>query len=342
MDTIWWRSYSNPTFFESIIYYNLLNKLPDFKTYQQKSKKFLKIFIPYINFKWKNKIWEIVNQEKDINLVFFINIPLDQITDIPSKIKEEFGIPSFYLEGDMPTILPKYSVGRGFKFNYYQNADLSVFDIFYSNSIGVTNDIKSMGAKKIESLHYAVDPQFFQPLPTRKKFDISFFGYGSQYREDWMEKLITKPSNEMCRYKFAVAGGGFGISLGNADLVGDISFDNYRLFCSQSRINLNITRWSHTNVYGSSTARIFELAGFGCCIVSQPYNGMDEWFDPGREIFMIKNDEEINELYNWLLDDEEIRIKSGMAARERVLKNHTYGHRAQQIINNFNDLKDKT
>jgi len=78
-----------------------------------------------------------------------MNIPLNHITGIPTEIKQEFGIPCLYYDGDMPTILPKYAVSRGFKFDYYLEADLSEYDVFFVNSKGVIEDLKEAGAKKV-------------------------------------------------------------------------------------------------------------------------------------------------------------------------------------------------
>ena len=96
-----------------------------------------------------------------------------------------------------------------------------------------------------------------------------------KFNEEWMTNMITNPSKRLPDINFSVGGGGFGIDMGNAALVGHISYSAFREFCCGSKINLNITRWSHTNVYASATARPFDLAAYGACIVSQPYNGID-------------------------------------------------------------------
>ena len=192
----------------------------------------------------------------------------------------------------MPTILPKYATDRGFKFNYYVNADLSEFDAFFSNSKGVIPDLEEMGARNIHPLYYAADPGLFTPIPVRKDIDVSFYGHGSEFREEWMTKLITHPSERLPRLKYSVGGKGFGIPLGKADLVGHLTYSEFRKYCCRSKVCLNITRWSHTNVFASATARPFELAAYGACIISQPYNGIEEWFDVGRELIVVKSEKE--------------------------------------------------
>ncbi len=120
--------------------------------------------------------------------------------------------------------------------------------------------------------------------------------------------------------------------MGNAKMIGDLSYSEWREFCCRSKINLNITRWSHTSIYASSTSRPFELAAFGACIVSQPYNGIEEWFEVGKELFVVNNESEAIETYRRLLHNEEEREKIGNRARERVLREHTFKHRAEQLV----------
>jgi spore maturation protein CgeB len=240
----------------------------------------------------------------------------------------------------MPTILPRYATSRGFKFNYYVDADLSEFDAFFTNSKGVIPDLEEMGAKNVRPLYYAADPDLFSPVNVEKDIDISFFGYGSEFREEWMTKMIADPSMELPDVNFTVGGGGFGISLGNANLIGDLSYSAFREFCCRSKICLNITRWSHTNVYASATARPFELAAYGACIVSQPYNGIEEWFEVGKDIIVVESEDEAIETYQWLLASDEERQTFGENARERILREHTYHNRAELVTRELGNIKN--
>lgn len=342
VESLWWRTYPNPCSWESKIFNTYLEqkkkkgKLPK---HHKKSSLIDKFAEKYVKKKWEKHLINIMEKEKDIDAILFINIPLNHIRGIPAKIGKEYGIPVAYFDGDMPTILPKYAVDRGFKFNYYVNADLSEYDAFFTNSKGVIPELEEMGAKRVYPLYYAADPELFRPIDVEKDIDISFFGYGSEYREEWMTKLITEPSKKLRDVNFVVGGKGFKIDLGNANLIGDISYSAFREFCCRSKICLNITRWSHTKVYASSTARPFELAAYGACIVSQPYNGIEEWFEVGKELIVVESEEEAIETYKWLLTDDTEREKIGKRARERILKEHTFRHRAQKIINVLEVIK---
>jgi spore maturation protein CgeB len=69
-----------------------------------------------------------------------------------------------------------------------------------------------------------------------------------------------------------------------------------------------------------------------CCIVSAPYNGLENWFEIGKEIIVAKTAKECIEIYQMLIDDDEMRMNMGVAARNRVKRDHTSRHRARQIL----------
>jgi hypothetical protein len=336
IESPWWRTYENPCAEESMLY----NRYLEARKKAGREPAARTIFSPiadglinnYTRPKWERFLSAVLTKEKDISMLLFMSVPITHFKGIPSKVRNRFRIPAVFYDGDMPTILPKYTVSRGFKFNYYEGADLSEYDAFFTNSKGCIPDLEAMGARNVHPLYYGIDPELAAPVETPQDIDISFFGYGSDFREEWMEKLITIPSRRMPGVKFAVAGGGFRIDLGGARMIGDLSYSQWRRFACQSRINLNITRWSHTSVYASSTSRPFELASFGSCIVSQPYNGIDEWFTPGNDIIVVNDCDEAISQYERLLGSTESRRALSTNARQRVLKEHTYMHRARELI----------
>src|SRR5262249_49986766 len=101
---------------------------------------------------------------------------------------------------------------------------------------------------------------------------------------------------------------------------------------SAARVNLNITRRSHATVHASSTARPFELAATGAAIVSNPVEGIERWFEPGRELFVAASADDALVAYRELLSDPGQAEEVGRRARERVLDTHPYAHRARRVL----------
>jgi spore maturation protein CgeB len=85
-------------------------------------------------------------------------------------------------------------------------------------------------------------------------------------------------------------------------------------------------------VPGSSTSRPFELASCGAAIVSNPHEGIERWFEPGRELIVVETAEEAVDAYRELVADPAQAEELGRRARERVLDEHTYAHRARRLL----------
>jgi spore maturation protein CgeB len=126
-------------------------------------------------------------------------------------------------------------------------------------------------------------------------------------------------------------------SVGRAVHLADVPFNRLRDQIARSRINLVITRDPHARTYASSTMRPFELAMAGACIVSNPYAGIERWFDPGREILIVGSAEEAIDRYRFLLAHEADRRALGAAARRRALAEHTFRHRAAALVGIVHD-----
>jgi len=331
----WWRTYPNPCARESILY-NQLFERKALRTSGGRgiASRLARLAIQnYVNPKWKNHLMRLLDIEGDVDAVLFLSVPLNHFSGIASVIKKTCALPVVYYDGDMPTILPGYAEERGFRFSYYLDADLSEYDAFLTNSKGVEDLLRQMGANNVGTLYYGIDPELYAPVEgIVQDIDVFYYGHGSRTREDRLGFMISEPSRALPGVTFLVAGRSFDIDMGDAKVYGDLSLPSWRRFCCRSKINLNITRAIHASIYGSSTARLFELASLGCCIVSDPYAGLNEWFEEGREVFIARSAEEARDTYRWLLASPEVRARSGGCARERVMNEHTYLHRARQLL----------
>jgi len=143
--------------------------------------------------------------------------------------------------------------------------------------------------------------------------------------------MLAEPSRQLGYARFAARGTNLG-DLGRTRLLPYLSFSKLREYACRTKINLCITRQAHASVYASSSSRPFELSSMGCCIVSNPYLGIEEWFEPGKEVFVVNSRDEAIDRYRYLLSHDSERQAIGMAARERVLKEHTFQHRAHQLV----------
>ncbi len=280
---------------------------------------------------WERHLDHILTREPDIDAVLLLTVPLNHFSGIPAEIQRKHGKPVFYYDGDVPASLPNL---RGFSsgFRIYHGADPSEYTAFFSNSKGGGELIQALGARAVHTLYYGVDPDVFGPVPVpAQDLDVFFYGHGREYRGEWIDALLRDASLELTEARFAVRGTSLG-DLGRTELLPYLSFSKLREYACRSKLNLAITRMAHASVYASSTSRPFELAALGATIVASPYLGIEEWFEPGKEVVVISSVEEATDRMRWLLTHDAERRAIGQAARRRALAEHTFRHRAQELV----------
>ncbi len=327
--TPWWRSYRNPTEREGELY---ANSGIHTKNAQGLRKRINDNIVPkladlVLTTKWVRLFSEILEKEKEFDAIILVGVPLNHFNGLAKYLKSNFSCPLIYYDLDVPTSLPKHG---GFSFSYYLNADVSVYDAIIVPSDGVLEDLNQLNANKVFSVHFGVDPDLYLPLTVNQDIDVFFFATSDSDRENEVAMMISEPSTKLSAH-FLVSGLKYTSNLQRAKKIDMLPFSLWRYYACRSKINLNVTRTRHASTY-TSTSRPFELAAMECCIVSHPYKGLDKWFAKDKEIFVVENTKEAIETYEWLLNDEETRRKAGINARNRVLKEHTFRRRAEEIL----------
>jgi glycosyltransferase involved in cell wall biosynthesis len=279
--------------------------------------------------KWRRHLVRLLAEHRDTDAVVFLTVPPNHFGGVPRELRHRYGVPTYLYDGDVPASLPRFSGFHG-GFKIYQGADLGEYEAVISNSLGGAEELRRLGATKVHVLYYAADPSLLRPISAGEDIDVFFFGRDAQYRQQWIEAMLTKPSRELSEARFAVRGIDLG-PLGCVRMLPYLSFSALREYCCRSRVNLLITRDPHAHVYGSSSARPFELAALGRAMVSNPYLGIQEWFEPGSEVLIVHDAEEATSTYRWLLRDAPARFELGHRARKRLLEEHTYDHRAAKL-----------
>jgi spore maturation protein CgeB len=77
------------------------------------------------------------------------------------------------------------------------------------------------------------------------------------------------------------------------------------------------------------SGRLFEAAACGAAVLSDSWDGLDQFFEPQSEILVANTTEEA--LAALEVSDDELR-RIAQAARERALSDHTAERRALQLI----------
>jgi hypothetical protein len=343
IESPWWRTAPNPVYREAETFARARDaiarlkgdRLPRRAEQQPEDtavdKAVREVIWRYVTPRWRRHLELLLERERDVDAVVFFTVPMSHVRGIPSQLRERFGVPVVFYDGDVPMSLPEFG-GADTGFNYYHGADPSEYDLVVSNSEGGLERLRELGARRAEAVFWAADPDIFHPYHVEKDHDVFFYGYGDKFRREWMQALVGEPSRAAPDVDFALGGHDFRGDIGRARLIGDVPFNVFARAISAARINLNITRRSHATVFGSSTARPFELAAAGAAIVSNPVEGLELWFEPGRELLVVSSAEEATAAYRELLADPGRAEELGRRARERALDEHTYAHRARRLL----------
>ncbi len=342
VESPWWRTAPNPTFVEGESFARARDVVARLKgdSYLRRAednpedglgeRMTREVIWRWVTPRWRKHLDGLVRDERPDALVVF-TVPMAHLRGVPTYLRERYGLPIVFYDGDVPMSLPEFG-GMDTGFNWYHQADPSEYDLVVSNSEGGLERLRELGARRAEAVFWGADPDFFAPRDVEKEMDIFFYGYGDKFRREWMQALVGEPSRALPDVDFALGGRDFQGDVGNARSTGDVPFNAFSRAISAARVNLCITRRSHASVYASSSCRPFELASAGAAIVANPYNGIDRWFEPGTELIVVEDARQAIDAYRDLLADPAQAEEMGRRARERVLDEHTYRHRARRLL----------
>ena len=109
---------------------------------------------------------------------------------------------------------------------------------------------------------------------------------------------------------------------------GHVGTADHNAFNSSVTAVLNINRDSMAAYGFSPPTRVFEAAGAGACVITDAWDGIEQFLEPGREILVARDGAEVAIADRTRPDAAKV---VGERARRRVLAAHTYDHRATLV-----------
>ncbi len=219
---------------------------------------------------------------------------------------------------------------------YLPTYGLEPFDLVLSYTGGkALEELKSrLGARRVAPLYGCVDPASHKRVPASQQYRCAF-SYIGTYAEDrqlQLEELFLKPAREAPQSKFCIAGAQYPADFPWAEniyFVRHLPPHEHPAFYSSSKVTLNITRAAMANMGYCPSGRLFEAAACGTPVISDQWDGLEQFFTPGSEILVAGNSQNILDVLN--LDDQELQAVAH-AAQGRVMQEHTAEHRAGELI----------
>ncbi|SRR5579884_120236 len=203
----------------------------------------------------------------------------------------------------------------------------------YGGGDPVVKAYQSLGARACVPIYNALDPETHHPVPPDPRFegDLAFLGNRLPDREARVEQFFFQAAKALPDARFLLAGNGWvdKVMPGNIRSVGHLYTRDHNAFNCTPRAVLNITRESMARTGFSPATRVFEAAGAAACLITDAWEGIELFLDPGKEVLMARDGIEVAEQLRALTPAHARAI--GEAARRRILSEHTYAHRAAQL-----------
>ncbi|MEZ2126203.1 MULTISPECIES: glycosyltransferase [unclassified Sinorhizobium] len=200
----------------------------------------------------------------------------------------------------------------------------------YGGGDPVVSSYRALGARQCAPIYNALDPQTHYPVApdTRFSADLGFLGNRLPDREARVETFFLEPAARLARQRFLLGGSGWHDKplTDNVNYVGHVAERDHNAFNVSPRAVLNISRASMAENGFSPATRVFEAAGAGACLITDYWEGIERFLEPGREVVVARDGKDVADALLALTRDDAAAI--GTRARERLLREHTYVHRA--------------
>lgn len=246
-------------------------------------------------------------------------------------------VTAFY-DIDTPVTLHKLDEGD----REYLSADLiPQFDLYLSFAGGKALEIleEKYKAQLARPFYCSVDPDLYYPEEEQKQWKLGYLGTYSDDRQPMLNELLIEPAKILKDEKFVVAGPSYPETIqwpDNVERTEHLPPHKHLKFYNRQHLTLNVTRKAMTELGHSPSVRLFEAAACGTPILSDFWVGLDELFKDQEEIFIARNKKEAQEIISGISDENLLR--AGRAAREKVLAGHTANHRAEQLIEYYEQV----
>jgi len=217
---------------------------------------------------------------------------------------------------------------------WFQRQALAEYDCYFDLDSHFLRIAREHGARRVEHLPGCADPEEHHPAPLSPEEDahygaeVSFVGSPYPERVPFFEALAG--------HRLRLWGIGWdtidprGLAAVSAAVVREPVYGLKKTkIYRASAINLNI---QGTRMVNGENFRLFEIAACEAFCLTTPKPDLERWFRPGHDLETFASADELRVKVDRFLGDPATRLERARAARQIVLKSHTYDHRAAQVL----------
>jgi spore maturation protein CgeB len=239
---------------------------------------------------------------------------------------------SVFYDMDTPVTLARVRAGRDV--DYLPREGLGGFDLVLSyTGGGALGELeRRLGARRARPLYGHVDPDHHRPAAPEPRFEaaLSYLGTYAADRQAALDRLFLETARRRPELKFLIGGSGYPENFpwsGNIWFARHVAPPEHAAFFCSCKLTLNVTRRDMAALGWCPSGRLFEAAACGAPILSDVWEGLEAFFEPGREILTAERPADVLDA----LSHADLAAVAG-AARERTLDEHTSMARARELL----------
>ncbi|WP_322886271.1 glycosyltransferase (plasmid) [Sinorhizobium medicae] len=243
---------------------------------------------------------------------------------------------------DTPVTLAKLERGDE---EYLARRQVAFFDIYFSFSGGKTLDRlrDEFAARRPVPLYCAVDLEAYRNTGAPTKWDLGYLGTFSPDRQPVLERLLIEPARRLPHMRFAVAGPSYPSDIHwppNVERIEHLPPGEHAEFYSRQRFTLNVTRADMVAAGWSPSVRLFEAAACRTPIVSDWWEGIENFFPPGEAVVIAQSSSDV--VTALTSPDEAQREALADCAYRRVAAEHSSAARARSFVEALESVAART
>jgi spore maturation protein CgeB len=244
---------------------------------------------------------------------------------------------------DLDTPITLWNLARG-DLDYLRRDQVPGFDLYLSFTGGaVLRQLERVwGARMARPLYGCVDPDVYHRREAEERFgcDLSYMATYAGDRQPKVEELFLAPAAALPERSFLLAGTMYPPQRWpeNVRHIDHVRPTQHPAFYSSCRLTLNVTRALMAASGWCPSGRFFEAAACGAPIVTDEWQGLNEFFDPAHELLVAHTR---NDVIRALQLPQQELAAIAERARQRTLEEHTGEVRARQLLAACDDAQHR-
>jgi spore maturation protein CgeB len=242
---------------------------------------------------------------------------------------------------DLDTPVTLAALDEGEVVRYLGPDGLAGFDLVLSYTGGGALDAlrSRLGARRVAPLYGWADEAVYRPMPPAPHYAaaLSYLGTYAADRQDGVARLMLEPARKRPDERFVIGGAQYPADFpweANIFFVKHLPPCEHPRFFAASRLTLNVTRAAMARMGWCPSGRLFEAACCATPVLSDRWEGIESFFEPGAEILVADGTEDALAA----VDLPSVTLSAiGRRARARALGEHTAAHRAARMIGLFEE-----